>query len=162
MKKKILNPPRCLINVWEKTFIYEHTKFIKTTHLKVEDLNSHFTDNSGDLCSIIGQMEYGDIICRNERTGIHWTWDKWKVSQLKYPEKHIVESKKTKKLKFIENRVEIKKDEFTQLSFLFDEIDNNDVEEVIVDDEEIGSINLDEMEIPEDNSEGETNNDTTE
>lgn len=143
MKKKI-NPPQCLIKVWEKNFYHEQSKFINTTHLIKDDLNSHFLDAKGDRWEIIGQMENSDLVCRNDRTGFCYTWDKWKVSQLKYPEKHVIDKPDTKKTKT--SIKEEKKKDYTQLALDFDEPE--DEEKVIVDDDEIESIDLDEVDIP--------------
>lgn len=117
MKKKI-NPPECLIKVWEKIFLYEHAKFIKVTYLTSEDLKNVFFDTSGDQWTIIGQMENGDIVCKSEKKG-YWTWDKWKVSKLKYPDKHL-DKKPIGKLKSLEKHEEVKIHEHKQLTLIFD------------------------------------------
>lgn len=126
--KKRLNPPRCLLEVWEKFFRYEQSKFINSTYLREDDLFSQFIDSDENVWIICGQMENGDIVCKNEKSGQHFTWDKWKVSQLRHPEKHITDKIPGKKLKKLIKK-ENKEKEYVQLSLCFDEPKESIIEE---------------------------------
>lgn len=148
--KKRLNPPPCLLKAWEKNFRYEQSKFINSTYLKEDDLFSQFIfeENTWTIC---GQMENGDIVCKNEKTNQYFTWDKWKVSQLRHPEKHIYDimSKKLKRMSKKEN----KSKECVQLSLCFDELEKSSIKQNKEDYfndvqiEEVKLVDLDKIEI---------------
>ena len=119
MKKHIGNPPQCLLDVWKKNYLYEYSKFMTITYLTLEDLYTDFEDGKGVTWKIMGKMDNGDIICKNLKSEHFYTWDKWKVSMLKRPEKHeivgeIKKVPKTKKIEIIEEK------EWKQSSINFD------------------------------------------
>ena len=150
MKKRI-NPPQCLIDSWKKIFINEQTKFIKSTHLIPDDLNTEFKDQDNEAWEIIGQMDNGDIVCRNVSANTYYIWDKWKVSQLKRPEKHLEPFKKQKIKPILPDKKikPVNKKLAEQLTLVFDEIIINPDEKIIVEDSEISTIDLDNIDIPD-------------
>lgn len=141
-----------MLVLWEKIYRYEQGKFARATYLDLDDLHTEFTDNSGAIWEIVGQMENTDLVCKNVSSGHYYIWDKWKVSQLKKPECHtVVEKKIPKSLKPLTKKLEEKKKPI-QLSLSFDEplvqeTKTEIEEEIIVTDEEIASTDLDEFEI---------------
>jgi hypothetical protein len=116
-----------LVTIWEKIFLNETSKFISSTHLKNEDLGKDFTDDEGETWKILGMMEGKDMPCQNSKGEI-FIWDRWKVSNYMYPEKH---EQAKKVVEYIPMKVKPKKtkkqekEESLQLG-LFNEEPEND------------------------------------
>lgn len=128
-----------MLDLWARNYRHEQDKFIRATYLLLEDLHTDFIDAAGNPWTIMGQMENGDMVCRNS-SGVHYTWDKWKVSQFKHPEKHVKAKVLSGKMKPV---VKEETKEPVQLSISFEE----PVEEKIpiVEEEEIGSLDPEEL-----------------
>jgi len=81
-----------LLAIWERGFINDTSKFISATHIKPSDLGAEFTDDAGETWKILGMLEGKDMPCQNSRGQI-FIWDRWKVSEYMYPDKHAATAK---------------------------------------------------------------------
>jgi len=77
-----------LIKVWEKYFINDTAKFIKSTHLEREDLGKTYKERNGTEWKVIGAMEGSEIVCKNLSTNELFGISRWKVSMALHPAKH--------------------------------------------------------------------------
>lgn len=85
-----------LVKLWEKYFINDTAKFIKSTHLERDDLGRNFTEKNGTEWTVLGAMEGNEIVCRNVENREVWAISRWKVSSLLYPVKHTEWKKEVK------------------------------------------------------------------
>jgi len=114
-----------MLKLWEKNFLNETSKFISATHLKPQDLGREFSDEKGVAWKILGMLEDSrEVACEKSESGEIFTHDRWKVSQLVYPEVHkrmaiksetILPSKKKEKKEKKEKLVALQLDLFSAL-----------------------------------------------
>ena len=89
MIRRISNAPPSLLEKFALYFHNDTMKFLKATHLEVTDLYRKFTDPKTSIeWKIMGAMEGKEIICQNLTDNSFFSWDRWKVSCIMYPEKH--------------------------------------------------------------------------
>ena len=145
---KRINPPQCLLDTWRKQYLYEQAKFIPSTHLRLDDLDGEFLSDNVTW-KICGQMESGDIICQNLSNEQYFMWDKWKVSNLRKPEKHAIAN--TKNIKSTVTPI-VKRILPIQLSIFTDieEQSNDNDSDTEIEEDEIGSIDLDSIHVDDD------------
>ena len=96
--RRLTTVPDALIQLWERQFKNDTSKFYPATFLQPEDLGREFADTKGDLWNIVGSLDGKEMACRHLKSGHIYIWDRWKISNLIYSEKH------TKATKFIKDR----------------------------------------------------------
>jgi hypothetical protein len=87
--KKFKRPTPALSELWKKNFHNDCSKFVRTNNLLPTDFMREFEDAEGKKWRILGSMEGRDMPCELLETGEVFIWDRWKVSLLLYPEKHL-------------------------------------------------------------------------
>lgn len=92
--KKLKQPSEAVASMWKRSFMNDAAKFAGPTNLKPEDFHTEFTDNKGVIWKILGALEGKEMPCENVETKEIFIWDRWKVSELKHPEKHAAYKRK--------------------------------------------------------------------
>lgn len=93
--KKVKKPTASLAKLWQEYFYKDAGKFIGPTHLQTADWHTEFTDAKGEVWKILGSLEGRDMPCEKLSTGEVFLWDRWQVSLLKHPERHLTATRKS-------------------------------------------------------------------
>lgn len=96
--KRIKYPTPVLLDYWKKNFEREMAKFIKSTHLQLEDYMGEFQDSDGESWKILGVIDNKEMACEKISSSEVFIWDRWRVSQLKRPDEH---KKADKKIEYV-------------------------------------------------------------
>lgn len=92
--RKLKQPSEAVAKMWKAAYLRETNKFACSTQLTPEDYHTEFVDNKGVRWKILGALEGKEMPCENVETSEISIWDRWKVSELKHPEKHAAYKKK--------------------------------------------------------------------